>query len=248
MACGDQLERKRSEAEPVFLAHLVSGLAGRSGQKLLIFRHFIGTEKAELIEEGVAGRQVGKDFDHRLGQLPARSEQRLAEAGIANDLPDKGMLGQTVDIEGVAGRRAEQQVFGKRRVGVVACPVEGLDQRRLLRFVEPVVQSRPRRQHRFGQIRPFVRIDRAAQAELIQVVAQVDQTQHVDALSVQRRTAGNAGRFVVHPIRRRVGIDVPRRVRIADIAVTPRPARIRLRCRIERTVAQAILQIFAQGG
>jgi len=114
------------------------------------------------------------------------------------------IVGQALDVEIVVGRRAEQQVLGQRGVHVVLVDVERLDQVRLAFVGQAFAQRFTRAQNGLGQLRIGVRIDRAAQAELINILGHVDHRQNVHRAAIQSRPIGHAGRGVIDPIRARI--------------------------------------------
>ena len=142
-------------------------------QQLLHQRQIVGGDEAELLEEGMARRQVREQFDHGLGDLFAHRDERRLQALGLDHLGQHLVVAQGREIEHRAARRAEQQVLRHRHVAVVFGGIELLDQVREVGLLQPAMNGDARLQEAFGDRRLVIRIDPPAQAELIDIVLQL---------------------------------------------------------------------------
>ena len=91
------------------------------------FGQFLGADKAELLEEFMIGRQTGEHLGHCPRDLAAGLDQILGQPNLVEHRANISVVGERIEIENRADRRAEQQVFRDARVRVVALRIEGLD-------------------------------------------------------------------------------------------------------------------------
>ena len=107
--------------------HQLRGLRGVHGgavladarQEIAELRQIVGVDEAELLEEGMARRQIGEQFDHGLGDLAADLGQGPHQVLAFQDLPHIGVVG---DLSGAEGRRPWAcRTAGSRRSTCSCC-------------------------------------------------------------------------------------------------------------------------------
>ena len=180
MARLDIGEGERGQAVAVLRRQRGDGSLAQPAQQRPVFRQILGGDEAELLEEGMARRQIGEQLDHGLGDAPADIGQGLGEAGIGQHLEQIGIARDAVGLQLRPDRGPEQQVLHQRHVLVVAVDVEGLDQGGERRIGEAVAQVDPGLDEFGGEVALGEGVDRPAQAELIDVILEFDQRQGLD--------------------------------------------------------------------
>ena len=245
MARLDIGERQRDQ-----LGAVVGAEGGHVGlldarQQCAELRQVIGADERELLEERVARRQVGEQFDHGLGDPPAHRQQRHGDTGLIERRLEIVVAGHLTELQSIADRRAEQQILGQRQVLVVAVAIERLDQRRQRRFRQPTMQGVARLQYLGRQILAHGRIDGAAQTELIDVAVEIDDGGHFQQLAQEILGVGGARRLVVDPVGGGIEGGIARALRLHDRQLTLAAIAIVLHGIAQRPMLQPVDQVLA---
>jgi len=245
MACLDVAQRQGHQPGTVGLRHGIGALAAQALQQQADIGQLVGRDEAVLLEQRIVGRQAGEQLDHGLGDAEAHVQQVAVEAELLHHGLHVRIGGEVVAVEVLADRRAEQQVLGDRQVLVVLVDVELLDQPGIGRLLQPAVQLVPHRQDLLGEIGALAGVDRAAQAERIDVLVELDMLQHLHHAGQQVGRSGGARQLVVDP----VGGGIERRIagplRLAPECLADRLCRGVVGRRGDRPVLQAEQQVVA---
>ena len=136
----------------------------------------------------MAGRQAAEDFAHRLGDPKAHRDEVAEDAAALEDVAEAGIVGELAADQPARDRHAEEDVFGDRRLIVVARGIEGLDEIGHAGLVEGREQALARLDDALGKLGVRARIDHAGEAEAVDVV-----------LHARRFAAGREGCGRVRP-------------------------------------------------
>ena len=216
MARLDIAQRQGHQARAVGLGHRLGALAAQSLQQQADIGQLVGRDEAVLPEQRVVGRQVGEELDHGFSDGKAHAQQVLVQAEVLEDRLHVGIGGQIVAVELLADRRAEQEILRHRQVLVVFLGVERLDQAGIARVLQPAVQGVAGLQDLLGKVGPPGGVDRAAQAEGVDVLVELHLLERMHHAGQQVGGPGRARQLVVDP----VGIGIERRVARA-LGLTP---------------------------
>ena len=189
------------------------------------------------------GRQVGEQLDHGAGDVDADGHQVVGQPDAIEHLADIGL--EALQRVGVADRGAEQQVLEDRQVAVVALLVERLDQLGEVGLLQAIMQLAARSHDAGGELGPLLRVDGAAQPELVDVLLEVDDGEDADDPLVEIVRAAGAERRIVGPVGGRVEGRVAGAQRLGHrpVALAPHVGVVVLRPL--RPVAQAVEDVVA---
>ena len=196
-----QLEAQRDQALAIIATERVQPARIGAGGQRPVLGQIVGADEAELAEVLVIGRQIDEQLDHGGGDPEADLDQGVRQAGPLEGLLHVRMRRKMLDVEGLVGRRAEQQVLGERGIGVVAIDVEHLDQAAEARLLEPLAHGVPRLEHGGSDLGLSLGIDRAAQAHVVDVAIQAHHDQRPHRRRHHLLGAAQARRLVVDPVR-----------------------------------------------
>jgi hypothetical protein len=81
----------------------------------------------------MARRQIGEQFDHGLRDAGAEPHDVFGQLFAVEQRHDLRIAGKALQLEPVADRRAEQQVFADAEIAVVPLRIEGFDEPGVIR-------------------------------------------------------------------------------------------------------------------
>ncbi len=142
----------------------------QTADQLLIGGQLIGSDEAELLEEGMAGWQIGKEFDHGFGNLLAHMQQVLHQTFMLEQLDQERTVDQPRIVKAAACSRCpEQHVFDQAQILVVAVGIKRFDQAGKARLPQSIGDRPTTFQKLHRQVGIMIGVDKAPQAKLIDV-------------------------------------------------------------------------------
>ncbi len=243
----DIAERQAQHAPAVFFAERRNPAFLATLDEHPEIRQLVGGDEAELLEKGVAGRQVGKDLDHGPGNRHAHLEQDVTKPFLLEQIDQQLVLGEVGGLVRLLDRRPEQEIFRDRGVQVVALGVETDDEIDRAFGLQARAQGLACLQNVLGHPRLFARVDGPAQAEAIDVILHFHQFQDLGQPAGQIAGALEAGGSVIDP----VGVEIERRV-AGVLAFRRLPRLFRRRVAVELggdqgPVLEAVDEVFVNG-
>ena len=201
----NQLERQRHQQVAVGCLNFFQAGIGNPGQHRLYLGQIVLLDETEALEEFVPRRQAAEQLDHGFGQLVAGLEHVVCKTGLIQHTAHVAVARQILEVElRLADGCAEKQIFGQRRVVVVAFDVELLDQALHAGRGKPRPDRLAREQHAVRQARMVRRIHRASQTEFEYRLLKLHRLQDLDDARVDVLGARGARGLVVDP----VGIEI----------------------------------------
>ena len=146
----------------------------------------IGTDEAELLEEFMISRQVGKHFDHRFGNLLAGGNQIFDQSDLCQNLQHVGVVRERFEIEDRADRRAKQQVLRHRRVEIEPLGIVSLDEVGNSVLGKPASERLPGLQQLHGGFGISLRIQSPTQPQRIDRLVEIETDEHLGDAPRQR--------------------------------------------------------------